>query len=122
MQLWGGELDDSSWQASENLNAQPGVVYTVSEFWNGIGRVNGISSGRVGDCTVKFMSNNGDERCVLPEGNYTGGEFVKNCGNDVVAQYEVVAPGKMFVKSCVYAKASYRELYICRASCFSKTK
>ena len=56
METWGGGLDDNSYQASINLDAQIGVTYQVDQFYNGIGSVNGVSSSRItGDnCVVEF--------------------------------------------------------------------
>ena len=92
MELWGGHLDDTSYQASVNMVVDAGIVYQVQDFWNGVGSLNAISSGRIVGCTiqgVELMDASGQKRCELTTGEYPAEEFISRCGNDVVTQYKI---------------------------------
>ena len=92
MGLWGGDLDDPLYQSSVNMVVDEGIVYQVQDFWNGVGSLDPISSGRIIGCTnqgVEFMDASGQKRCELTTGEYLATEFISRCGNDVVTQYEI---------------------------------
>ena len=91
-------MDDTTWQASINDNAIPGESYPVDQFYNGIGTINGVTSGRIigNGCNVAFKDSGGATRCVLSSGNYTGVQFINECGNDVVTQYTVHSSGIIY--------------------------
>ena len=89
--LWGGPLDDRTWQASINQNAQAGKTYKTGCCWNGIGNIDGISSGTIssGCPNVTMKDTNNRTLCVLGPGAYTEGSFIPKCGNDVVTEYTI---------------------------------
>ena len=92
MELWGGNLDDSSYQASVNTAVVEGTVYQVSDFWNDVGSLNAISSARIVGCTnggVELMDDTGLMRCELTTGEYPHEEFISLCGNDIVTKYKI---------------------------------
>ena len=66
-------------------------MYQVNQFYNGIGSINGVSSGRVIGigCVVDFKDNQGTTVCTLNSGDYSASEFIGSCGNDVVTQYTI---------------------------------
>ena len=88
--LWGGQLNDTSYQASVNMVVDEDTIYHVKDFWNGEGSINAISSAQIVGCTnrvVKLMDAGGKKRCELTTGEYPDPEFSNLCGNDVVTQY-----------------------------------
>ena len=97
VETWGGQLDVNTNQASINQAAVPGVVYQVNQFYNGIGSIDGVSSGRVIGigCMVDFKDNQGTTLCVLPSGDYKASVFNDSCGNDVVTQYTIQIAGNI---------------------------
>jgi len=89
--LWGGHIDDETWQASINRNAQAGKTYKIACCWNGIGNMEGISSGTIssGCPNVTMKDINNRTLCVLGPGSYPAGSFQPKCGNDVVTEYTI---------------------------------
>ena len=96
----GDSLDDTRFQASINNNAVPGLLYQVDQFYNGIGKLNAVSSARVigSGCIVAFKDNTGTTLCTLSSGDYMYQSFVydNGCGNDVVTQYTIQSGGIVF--------------------------
>ena len=90
MELWGGGLGDTTYQASINRDVDGGKLYQVANFWNNLGRRDPISSGRIVGCenqVVVLMDKDSFERCELTHGDYPGSDFGSRCGNDVVTKY-----------------------------------
>ena len=84
-------MDNNEFQASINNNAIHGETYQVDDFLNGIGKIDGVSSGRVigTTCKVNFKDNVSNTRCTFPWGDHDTEEFTTACGNDVVTQYTI---------------------------------
>ena len=92
MELWGGDLDDATYQASRNIDVDVGKLYQVKDFWNDPGTINAVSSARIVGCAnqgVELMDKDGAHRCQLMTGEYAKVEFASTCGNDIVTQYKI---------------------------------
>ena len=94
MELWGGDLDDATYQASRNIDVDEGKLYQVRDFWNNVGTRNPISSARIGGCAnqgVELMDEHLGtlrHRCLLMTGDYKTNQFISRCGNDLVTHYK----------------------------------
>ena len=84
-------MNDKKYQVSKNIETIPGQTYDVDKFYNEIGGIDDVSSGRIigSECIVEFKDNNGKTICFLTAGDYTIIDFQKQCGKDVVTQYSV---------------------------------